>query len=361
MADTTMTHDWRLRERFWVKVRKTDCCWEWTASKNKFGNGNFVCALDGGRSRSALSHRISWILERGPIPPNLKVLHRCDNPSCVRPGHLFLGTQADNMRDMLAKGRSAHSRYRDYLPRGEGHAFFHLGRKLTRKQAKEIRSSADSPIELALRFSVSQSTISRIRTGDSWRDPAPGSSVMGKLRVPILPRPTMEQRFWSKVAKTNDCWFWIGGVNATGYGTFQVPAKPRWQSKLAHRVSWEIANGRAIPSGLVILHACDNAACVNPAHLSIGTQGDNIANMIAKGRQRPADDMRGERNPMHFRGHKLTRKDAYKVRSEVGTIYEVGARWGISASMVSLIRRGEAWTDRSMAPREPERPAVGQQ
>lgn len=99
-------------ERFWAKVNKQGPivrpelgpCWEWTASLNSKGYGKMnVGGYDGCKIQAA--HRIAWELEHGEVPENIKVLHRCDNPKCVRVAHLFLGTQADNLKDMRSKGR----------------------------------------------------------------------------------------------------------------------------------------------------------------------------------------------------------------------------------------------------------------
>ncbi len=92
------------QERFWTKVAKGDNCWLWMQGKSA-GYGRFN--LWRGPSHSVLAHRYAWELTYGPIPDDLPVLHRCDNPPCVRPDHLFLGTQADNLRDMHTKNRQA--------------------------------------------------------------------------------------------------------------------------------------------------------------------------------------------------------------------------------------------------------------
>ena len=93
-----------IEDRFWSKVRKDDGCWEWTASVNRRCYGWFH--FGGKVERKALkAHRVSWELHNGPIPEGLWVLHKCDNPRCVRPDHLFLGDRTDNMRDCAAKGR----------------------------------------------------------------------------------------------------------------------------------------------------------------------------------------------------------------------------------------------------------------
>lgn len=92
-----------VEQRFWSKVRKRRSgCWEWLASKNQDGYGKF-------RYESGIgsTHRISWVLTNGEIPDKLHVLHKCDNPSCVNPDHLFLGTNKDNMIDKMQKGRTA--------------------------------------------------------------------------------------------------------------------------------------------------------------------------------------------------------------------------------------------------------------
>lgn len=92
-----------LAERFWEKVQRSDGCWTWTACRNALGYGS----IQYGKPRKVvLAHRVAWELAHGAPPGrDVEVCHSCDNPSCVRPDHLFLGTHLDNMRDMYAKGR----------------------------------------------------------------------------------------------------------------------------------------------------------------------------------------------------------------------------------------------------------------
>jgi hypothetical protein len=90
-----------LEERFILRVKKGRGCWEWTGARNWKGYG--VLRVD---ERNQLAHRIAYQLAYGETPFDLYVLHHCDNPGCVRPDHLFLGTLADNNADMRAKGRN---------------------------------------------------------------------------------------------------------------------------------------------------------------------------------------------------------------------------------------------------------------
>lgn len=86
--------------KFWTYVKKTDSCWLWTRYRQSHGYGAMYF-----NSTRQLTHRISWQLANGAIPPGMNVLHRCDVGACVNPDHLFLGTQPDNVRDMIDKGR----------------------------------------------------------------------------------------------------------------------------------------------------------------------------------------------------------------------------------------------------------------
>ena len=131
-------------------------CWLWTAYRNRGGYGK---ARHGGKVH--LAHRVSWEVHNGPIPAGMCVCHRCDTPSCVNPEHLFLGTQADNVRDMAAKGRGR-------APAGEAHR----SAKLTAADVAAIRADGRTPRIIAAEYGVSRPQISAIRLGKNWRNAA---------------------------------------------------------------------------------------------------------------------------------------------------------------------------------------------
>lgn len=147
-------------ERFWQFVTpcSTDECWPWKGNTNKTGYG-YMSVHD----RNELSHRVSYELHNGPIPDGLWVLHRCDNPPCCNPYHLFLGTDADNVADMMAKGRHGYTG-----SRGESNAFA----KLTEADVALIRALYSQGMErreIGEQFDVAQNTVNRVIRRESWR------------------------------------------------------------------------------------------------------------------------------------------------------------------------------------------------
>lgn len=98
-----------LEERFWAKVDKSGECWLWLGSRNEEGYGRIGI---GGSGNTAAAHRLSWEMANGQkIPSDLVACHKCDNPPCVNPAHIFIGTKKDNAQDAARKGRTAAQRY----------------------------------------------------------------------------------------------------------------------------------------------------------------------------------------------------------------------------------------------------------
>jgi hypothetical protein len=143
---------WKIASRkvpFWDRVLRGEDCWEWQAARTTAGYGEY---------RSTYAHRHAYELAVGPIPRGLFVLHHCDNPPCVRPDHLWLGTNADNMRDMVAKGRGL---------RGSAQPMA----KLTEPDIPEIRrlaASGMSRTEIGRRYGVTYTAISHVLAGRTW-------------------------------------------------------------------------------------------------------------------------------------------------------------------------------------------------
>jgi DNA-binding XRE family transcriptional regulator len=155
-------------------------CWIWLGAVSHHGYGKIN--VDG---RTLRAHRYSWELANGPIPDGMCVLHQCDNPLCVNPDHLFLGTSQDNMDDRDRKGRQA---------RGEANGTA----KLTAQQAQEIRVSSLLQRELAAIYGVSRKTIINIQTGKGWawlaNETAPSIAFTRPTTKPQLPRPQEQER-----------------------------------------------------------------------------------------------------------------------------------------------------------------------
>lgn len=89
-----------VSERFWERTWVTSGCWSWLGERNEDGYGKLSVGL-----KKKFAHRVSWEIHKGPIPPGLCVCHGCDNPSCVNPDHLYVGTHKQNMEDKARKGR----------------------------------------------------------------------------------------------------------------------------------------------------------------------------------------------------------------------------------------------------------------
>lgn len=146
------------RKRFWdkVKVAAENDCWEWIGGRHERGYGMMTI-----RHKGVRSHRFSYLIHNGPLPANSCVCHRCDNPPCVNPEHLFLGTHKENMEDRDGKGRNVNKRGDD-----------NGASVLTSDQVREIKRLRDTgemtQRAVAKRYGVGQGTVSRIVLGQCW-------------------------------------------------------------------------------------------------------------------------------------------------------------------------------------------------
>lgn len=151
-------HGYSEKKRFLMRVGEPTAtgCREWTGSIRQVKwHGQWRNA----EGSIELTHRAAWRIFVGPIPEGMFVLHKCDNPLCVNPNHLFLGSQSDNLRDMWSKDRA-----KPGVSLGEKHGMS----KLTADQVLEIRSSSASGADLARKLGVTQTTISEIRRRKTW-------------------------------------------------------------------------------------------------------------------------------------------------------------------------------------------------
>ena len=128
------------------------------------------------------------------------------------------------------------------------------------------------------------------------------------------------------------CWLWTGNTQPNGYGKVTMNKR----NVYSHRASWLIHRGE-IPEGLCVLHKCDTRCCVNPDHLFLGTKRDNTLDSYKKGRQ----PLREEKVQS-----KITQSQAREIRTMEGTHAKIAAVFGISRSLVSMIREGKLWKEK---------------
>lgn len=177
--------------RVWAKVVKSDGCWLWTGARNIHGYGQVARGDGPGTTRLLMAHRAVWTLENGPIPDGMYLCHICDNPACVRPSHMFIGTQTDNMRDCRDKGRMKFAAPR--LGPANHNA------KLTWESVRHIRREyalGTNLSTLSRAFGMARSTLREIVTGRRW----PESGVerqprqRPKARIPREHHPLIAAR-----------------------------------------------------------------------------------------------------------------------------------------------------------------------
>jgi hypothetical protein len=148
-----------MAPRFWAKVKRGEGCWEWQGARNRSGYGLFQLGRRNGGS--TLAHRVAWWLHHGTPPDvDVHVCHHCDNPPCCNPAHLFLGTDADNHADKVAKGRQT---------RGEQIIFAKLTEARVREARRLFATGTHTLADLAERYGVVPATVRRAVEGETWR------------------------------------------------------------------------------------------------------------------------------------------------------------------------------------------------
>ena len=126
------------------------------------------------------------------------------------------------------------------------------------------------------------------------------------------------------------CWIWTKATSSAGYGQIYKDGRVQY----AHRLSYEMHFGE-IPKGLMVCHKCDNPACINPAHLFIGTNADNMADMVKKDRS----NRKGESNP----ANKLTKEQVLSIRQDSRTTQAIANDYGVVRHTIGDIKRGKIW------------------
>lgn len=239
-----------VAERFWEKTQiQPDGCRLWTAVRGGHGYGRFR----GPDGRTHLAHRFAYELTYEPIPAGLVVRHVCDVKACVEPTHLTLGTHSDNARDSVDRGILWQTRV-THCPKGHPYSGENL--LIRMRNGREVR------ICRACQTERDEAHYAKVRSG-----------------LPSNTRPTPEQRFLSKTARNDSgCLLWTGTTNH-GYGSLKVGVI----TVRAHRFAWELVHG-PIPDEMVLLHVCDTPACVEVAHLRLGTLSANMLDASSKKR-----------------------------------------------------------------------------
>ena len=131
------------------------------------------------------------------------------------------------------------------------------------------------------------------------------------------------------------CWLWLGKLNGCGYGVLYCLSEPH--SVLAHRIAYALEYGR-VPANFCVLHTCDMRCCVNPAHLFLGTQAHNVADMEEKGRGRhPQREMHGRA--------KLSWSDVRAIRADTRSSRELGRVYSVSKTNILAIRGNRIWRE----------------
>lgn len=344
-------------KRFEQQVRKTPTCWIWAGATDNDGYGVFRGRVGGATYSKA--HRYALAAATGKaLLTGMVVMHVCDNPQCVNPEHLQLGTTQENVREKFAKGRGN-------LPKGAL-----IPRvAITAAQRRSISSDPRPIVQIAADFGINAGQVAKLRAlGVDQAEPmgAPPTGMQCAVKAcnenavhlglctdhwrrckdygaPTLIEPNRgrwnalpaSERLIAKIRVEEDCWMWTGFTDKDGYGRMRAKIGGVLIHK-AHTVSHTLHTGELVPKGMVIMHSCDRPGCVNPDHLRVGTYLENSRDMIAKGR---AYDQRGE----NASGAILTATEAAAILEDARTYAEIAKDYGIVASTVGSLKQRVSW------------------
>jgi hypothetical protein len=281
---------------------------------------------------STQARHFSYELQFGKIPKRTPVYTTCGNEQCINPSHLSLvnpnGIKENEERfwEKVEKTKSCWLWKRPIKSKK---------RVVFYRRTKENKCIMTT----AARYSY------ELHYGNLSR----GYAVLNKCRNPLCVRPShlyvverkdkdkgiekdrrnIKERFWEKVNKTDTCWLWKSNISISGYGLFKVTKNLSQKNISAHRFSWELHYG-PIPKGLCVCHHCDVRNCVNPVHLFLGTQDDNMKDCIKKERM----------------NRKLTKEKVISIRKDIkdGLLFkDIARKYDVSSSMISCISRNITW------------------
>lgn len=294
-------------------------CWLWTGkmdSKNQYGIFELANIPFG-------THRISYELFNGEISLGKLVCHSCDVMSCVNPEHLWLGTKKDNAVDAVQKG---------IMKKGE----LSNGAKLTKQNAIDILSKKGiiSQVKLSKMYNVSPSCIQSIMDRRAWKEIDQSNNLNHMWKQPkTIPDVKFLDRFENSFTSNcnEKCWEWNEELSKSGYGIIRIGKTVI----LAHRLSFEIFNGEL--KDLFVCHSCDNRKCINPNHLWLGSQKENILDAVAKGRMNQGE------NGFHSKLNELTVRNIINLWNNGTTTSELSNMYNLSQSYLSILIGGKSW------------------
>ena len=321
----------QLLKHFLRKVHKTQTCWLWTGALVPSGHGLYWIDRKG-----LFASRASWILHYGEILPGLLVCHRCSNPACVRPSHLYLGTRSDNRHDGNRRAPGTVNRG-TYQPRKHHPSFLMPCRTCQqpfRVQVSRLHRNPQYCSQECARTQKPSITLLCRRCQTPFvvfyyrREKAKYCSMECSQRGMI----------WNKIDTSGGpdaCWEFLGHKSSKGYGTKTRLGK----TSTVHRFIYSETYGE-IPEGKQINHRCNNRACVNPTHLYAGTTHDNTMDAIRSGRYRTVF-VPGAQHAMA----KLTEVAVREIRAQQGknSTQALAQQYGVSPKTIRDIWQGKSW------------------